>query len=96
MVFEVPSESTLSSNECLDEDVDDPYSSLLSMNVPYDSTCMPNISDVKCLLDLQLGSIDSHLAFISCGSNLLIISVVLERRVSLCQIEVINKYVNIV
>jgi hypothetical protein len=62
MVFEIPSESTLSSDECFDEDVDDPYSSLLSMNAPSESTCMPNISDVKFLLDLQLGSTDSHLA----------------------------------
>jgi hypothetical protein len=62
MVSEIPSESTLSSDECFDEDVDDPYSSLLSMNAPSESTCMPNISDVKFLLDLRLGSTDSHLA----------------------------------
>jgi hypothetical protein len=83
MVSEIPSESTLSSDECLDEDVDDPYSSLLSMNGPSESTCMPNILDVKCLLDLRLGYADSHLAFISCGNNLLIIYVVLEQRVHL-------------
>ena len=83
MVFEIPSESTLSLDECLDEDVDDPYSSLLTMNAPSESTCMPNISYVKCLLDLRLGSTDSHLAFISCGNNLLTIFVFLERIVDL-------------
>jgi hypothetical protein len=71
-------QSTLSLDECLDEDVDDPYSSLLSMNSPSKSTCMHNISDVKCLLDLRLGSTNSHIAFISCGINLLLISIVLE------------------
>jgi hypothetical protein len=76
-------ESTLSSDECLHEDVDDPYSSLLFMNAPSESTCMPNISYVNCLLDLQLGSTNSHLAFIYCGSNLLIIFVFLEWRVPL-------------
>jgi hypothetical protein len=69
MVSEIPSESKLSSDECLDEDVDDP--------------CIPNISDVKCILDLRLGSTDSHLSFISCGNNLLIIFVVLKQRVPL-------------
>jgi hypothetical protein len=83
MVCEIPSKSILSLDECFDEDVDNPYSSLLSMNAPFDSTCMPNILDVKCLLDIRLGSTDSHLAFISCESNLLIIYVVLERRVPL-------------
>jgi hypothetical protein len=83
MVSEIPLEFALSSDECFDEDVDDPYSSLLSMNAPSESTCMPNISDVKCLLDLRLGSTDSHLAFIYCGNNLLIIFVVFERRVPL-------------
>ena len=78
MVFKIPSEYTLSSDECFDDDVDDPYSSLLSMNAPSESTCMANISDVKFLLDLRLGSRDSHLEFISCGNNLLIIYDVLE------------------
>jgi hypothetical protein len=78
MDSEIPSKSTLSSDELLDEDVDDPYSSLLSMNTPSESTCMPNISYVKILLDLRIGSTNSHLAFISCGNNLLIIYIVLE------------------
>jgi hypothetical protein len=52
MVSEIPLESTLCSDECLDEYVDGPYSSLLSMDAPSESTCMPNIPYVKCLLDL--------------------------------------------
>jgi hypothetical protein len=83
MVFEIPLESTLSSYECLDEYVDDPYSYLLLMNAPIESTGMPNILDGKFLLDLRVGSTDSHLAFTSCGNNLLIIFVFLERSVPL-------------
>ena len=47
-----PSESTFSADEGLDEDVDDPYSSLLSMGAPSESTSMPIISIVIFLLDL--------------------------------------------
>ena len=56
MDSDTPSESTLSSNERLDEDVDDPYSSLLSMSAPSKFAYMPNISYVKSLFDLRLGS----------------------------------------
>ena len=43
MDSDTPSGSILSSNEGLDEDVDDPYSSLLSMSAQSESTYMPNI-----------------------------------------------------
>ena len=46
MDFDTPSKSTFSADEGLDEDVDDPYSSLLSMGAPSESTSMPIISDV--------------------------------------------------
>src|SRR5713101_3295600 len=82
MDSDTPSESTFSADEGLDEDVDDPYSSLLSMGAPSESTSMPIISDVIFLQDLWLGLTDSHLANSGCGSNLLIISIVLEWRVS--------------
>ena len=71
MDSDTPSESTLSADEGVDEDVDDPYSSLLSMGAPSESTSMPIISDVIFLRDLRLGLVDSHLATSSFGSNLL-------------------------
>ena len=44
-----PSESTFSVDEKLDEDVDDPNSSILSMGAPSESTSMPITSDVRFL-----------------------------------------------
>ena len=81
MDFDTPSESRFSEDEKLDEDVDDPNSSILSMGAPSDSTSMPITSDVRFLQDLRLVLADSHLATSSFGNNLLIISIVLEQRV---------------
>ena len=75
---DTPLESTFSADEGLDEDVDDPYYSLLSMGAPSESTFMPIISSLIFLLDLRLGLADSHLATSSFGNNFLIISIVLE------------------
>ena len=52
MEYDTPLESTFFADEGLDEDVDDPYSPLLSMGAPSESTSMPIISDVIFLLDL--------------------------------------------
>ena len=64
MDFDTPLESTFSTDEGMDEDVDDPYYSLLSMSAPYEFSCMPNIVDVLFLIDPRLGLADSHLATI--------------------------------
>ena len=82
MDSDTPWESTFSIDEGLDEDVDDPYSSLLSMGASSESTYMPIIPAAIFLLDLRLGLANSHLATSSFGSNFLIIFIVLERRVS--------------
>ena len=56
-----PSKSTFSIDKGLEEDVDDPYSSILSMGRPFESTSMPIIPSIIFLLDLPLGLVDSHL-----------------------------------
>ena len=61
-----PSKSTFSADEGLDEDVDDPYSSLLSMGRPFESTSMPIISAIIFLLNLPLGLANSHLTTFFC------------------------------
>ena len=78
MDSDTPSESTFTTDEGLDEDVDDDYSSLLSMGAPYMSTSMPIISFGILLMDLRLGLADSHLVTSSFGSKLLITSISLE------------------
>ena len=62
MESDTPSESTFFADEGLYGDVDDPYSSLLSMGAPSESTSMPIISVVIFLLKLGLGLEDSHVA----------------------------------
>ena len=62
MDFDTPSESTFFADEGLDEDVDDPYYSPLSIGAPSESTYMPIISADIFLLDLRLGLVESHLA----------------------------------
>ena len=62
MDSDTPSKSTFHADEGLEEDVDDPYSSLLSMSAPSESTFMPIISNAMFLLDLRLGLANSHLA----------------------------------
>ena len=83
MDSDTPSESTFYAHKGIDEDVDDPYSSPLSVGASSESTSMPIISNDIFLMDLQLGLVDSHLETSSFGNNLLIIPIVLERRVSL-------------
>ena len=83
MDCDTPLESTFFLDEVLGEDVDDPYSYLLSMGAPSESTSIPITSNVIFLRDIRLGLANSHLATSSFGSNFLIMSIVLERRVSL-------------
>ena len=80
MDSDTPLESTFSVDEGLDEDVDYPYSSLLSMGSPSESTSMLIISAVIFLLDLQLGLAHCHVATVSCANKLLRIYVFLEQR----------------
>ena len=62
MDSDTPSESTFYAHKGLDEYVDDPYSSPLSMGASSESTSMPIISDDIFLMDLQLGLANSRLA----------------------------------
>ena len=86
----------------MDEDVYDPYPSVLSMCVPCDSTSMPIISTVILLLELRLGLEYSHLATSSFRSNFFFSQQLLDnfyshglKSVFLCQLEIINKYITL-